>query len=130
LSNKKGEDAMIIVGTLGNDILTGSLGDDSISGLAGNDILEGLAGNDTLNAGNGNDLLIAGEGVDLLLGGNGNDTIHLSNGANIGYGTIINGEAGIDTLKINFSNIVAYGVFNVSITPGFYNFSSGVKIFD
>lgn len=71
-----------ITGTAFNDLLTGLGGDDVISGLAGHDSLLGGDGNDTLDGGAGNDTLDGGAGFDNLLGGVGTDTYVFD----LGYG--------------------------------------------
>ncbi|RDJ20837.1 fused nuclease/metallophosphatase/5'-nucleotidase/calcium-binding protein, partial [Bosea caraganae] len=78
------DDAGLIIGTDGDDVLTGTagadeillgLGDDAASAGAGDDIVDGGEGDDTLHGEDGDDLLKGGAGDDALLGGAGNDTL-------------------------------------------------------
>ncbi|WP_410498426.1 beta strand repeat-containing protein [Chitinibacter sp. S2-10] len=52
-------------------------------GLDGNDLLEGNGGNDTLNGGNGNDTLDGGTDNDSLIGGLGNDTYVIDSASDV-----------------------------------------------
>jgi Ca2+-binding RTX toxin-like protein len=79
--------AWVFSGKGGNDTLTGGVKDDKI---------DGGAGNDTLNGGAGNDTIIGGAGYDTLNGGDGDDILIDTDG-------IVDGGAGIDTLKADYS---------------------------
>ncbi|MDJ0568634.1 MAG: peroxidase family protein [Pleurocapsa sp. MO_192.B19] len=92
------EQADLIEGLTGNDVINGGEGDDIIFGGKGNDIIRGDAGADSLVGGEGNDFLIAQGNGDVLSGGVGNDTYRIfldSTG-----GTQIVDEGGSDTLEI------------------------------
>lgn len=54
--------AILPLGTTGNDRLIGAMGADTLDGGEGNDELRGLGGDDVLRGGAGNDLLIGGIG--------------------------------------------------------------------
>jgi len=54
--------AILPIGTIGNDRLIGAMGADTLDGGAGNDELRGLDGDDQLRGGSGSDLLIGGTG--------------------------------------------------------------------
>ena len=86
-------DALVLIGTSGNDSLAGGIGDDLIDGGVGLDYLEGNNGNDRILGGDGDDTLIGGWGRDTLEGGSGNDQLSGSNDHDV-----INGDAGQDTL--------------------------------
>ncbi|MGB3387542.1 MAG: peroxidase family protein, partial [Pseudaminobacter sp.] len=68
-----------LTGNQGNDVLFGGAGNDTLNGNAGNDVLNGGAGNDTLNGGAGDDTLVweVGGGRDFMDGGNGTDTAQI-----------------------------------------------------
>ncbi len=63
------DDANVINGLLGNDVLYGRGGNDTLIGGEGNDYAEG---------GDGNDLVFGGEGANVMDGGNGFDTANFS----------------------------------------------------
>ena len=67
----EGDNAVVLIGKGGNDVLTGGDGDD---------YLVGGAGDDTLNGGEGEDLLHGGGGRDTLNGGADNDTYYFARG--------------------------------------------------
>lgn len=69
------DNANVVTGTSGDDLLPGLGGDDVILGLAGNDTIQGGDGNDILNGGRGDDTINTGAGDDVVLGGQGNDNI-------------------------------------------------------
>lgn len=98
----------VIRGLAGNDDLSGRNGDDVITGDDGNDTLVGGSGNDRLVGGNGNDRLNGGNGSDRLIGGDGNDILDggrgddlIQPGSNTGFGDIILGSTGNDTIDIS-----------------------------
>lgn len=115
-----------IIGTEGDDVLIGGSGNDVIRGLAGNDDLNGRNGddqlvggdgNDTLTGGNGDDRLVGGDGSDILNGGGGADRLQggdgsdtldggrgddlIEPGSNTGFGDVILGSRGDDTIDIS-----------------------------
>lgn len=114
LSGRNGNDS--IWGAEGNDKLYGENNDDSVWGGVGNDIIYGGSGNDKLygDAGTdavkgeaGNDVIKGGTGVSYLYGGEGNDQLYYDptteNISKVGSylkGSILNGDAGYDTLNI------------------------------
>jgi Ca2+-binding RTX toxin-like protein len=60
------------------NVLTGTAGDDLLPGLGGNDVIFGFTGNDTIDGGADNDILSGGPGADTFIFRNneaGNDTI-------------------------------------------------------
>ncbi|KHL25636.1 hypothetical protein PK98_02995 [Croceibacterium mercuriale] len=73
--------ADIINGRNQDDYLYGNNGNDQLDGAAGNDYLYGGAGADRLFGGNGDDYLEGGNGADYLYGGRGNDILVGGNGA-------------------------------------------------
>lgn len=104
----------IIAGTTSSDKIRGFGGNDQLSGSGGNDIIEGGFGADLIDGGDQNDILAsyllasyAGDPdrargsfdiyleQDTLLGGAGNDEI------SAGYGDIVDGGSGTNTLAIN-----------------------------
>jgi Ca2+-binding RTX toxin-like protein len=87
-----GAESLEFYGTSGNDTVTAS---------ALNDVLVGNNGNDTLRGAAGNDSLYDGAGNDKLYGDLGNDTLVRT--AETGT-DLIDGGAGVDTLKFNFSS--------------------------
>ncbi|MGK7890360.1 MAG: peptidylprolyl isomerase [Leptolyngbyaceae cyanobacterium] len=64
-----------LIGGGGSDRLVGGNGNDDLNGGGGKDNLNGGNGNDDLNGGGGNDKLNGGNGNDDLIGGGGNDTL-------------------------------------------------------
>ncbi|XIA68005.1 CHRD domain-containing protein [Bradyrhizobium sp. TZ2] len=67
------DNANVIEGTAGDDLLPGLGGDDVILGRAGDDTIQGGEGNDFLSGGQGDDDINTGPGNDVVLGGAGND---------------------------------------------------------
>jgi Ca2+-binding RTX toxin-like protein len=90
-----GDEGDTLSGDSGNDELFGDAGDDYLIGGAGNDILHSGAGLlNNLDGGTGSDRLIFDEGGSgTANGGIGGDTL-IGNGT----GTILNGDAGSDTI--------------------------------
>ena len=77
-----------------NAIVTlGTDGDDNITGTSGSDLIATF--NDTVNALAGNDKILGGSGVDTINGGDNNDHIY--------------GYAGADTLNSNADDDLIYG---------------------
>ncbi len=68
-----GDDAHVVLGTDGNDIMQGTTDNDYLFGRDGADLLLGLGGNDRLLGGNGNDTLSGGAGKDFIVGDKGDD---------------------------------------------------------
>ena len=93
-----------IVGDAGNNTLIGTSEEDTISGLAGNDTLTGAEGNDTL---------VGGAGNDSQVGGNGDDVFDLGSG-DIVAGEIIDGGAGIDTIRLTTTGFYELRALSVS----------------
>ena len=69
------DNANVVTGTAGDDLLPGLGGDDVVLGLAGDDTIEGGDGNDFLSGGPGDDNINTGLGDDVVLGGAGIDRI-------------------------------------------------------
>jgi Ca2+-binding RTX toxin-like protein len=88
-----------VIGTNQADVLSGGSGDDVLVGLGGNDRLMGQSGNDILLGGAGNDELNGGSGRDILVGGIGADRL--------------NGNAGEDILIAGYT---AYDAGTVDLT--------------
>ncbi len=86
-----GDDADMLVGNIGSDLLIGGAHADTLMGGAGDDRLLGGDGVDSLAGGSGNDDLYGGDGDDDLVGGDDND--YLSGGLG---DDDLNGEAGND----------------------------------
>lgn len=104
--NGGGGNEMIDAGG-GDDTISTGTGNDSILGGVGNDSLIGGDGNDTVDGGAGNDYVAAFTGNDLLLGGDGNDTIF-----SLGGGTdTLDGGADADLISIQTLS-------DVSVTGG------------
>lgn len=115
------DEADVLRGTRGADVICGGDGDDTISGLGGNDTiyggegddkliggagadnLDGESGNDRLEGGSGGDDLDGGEGNDSAAGGSGADEIELGAGDDRAVGgggsDAINGGEGTDALN-------------------------------
>jgi Ca2+-binding RTX toxin-like protein len=98
----------ILRGESGNDRLFGGNGWDILYGGSGNDKLYGEGGTDTLKGEGGNDTLQSGSGIAYLYGGDGSDHLYydptssdLFTIANSLAPTILDGDAGVDTLHIN-----------------------------
>ena len=85
-TNTNFPNALVTLGTEGNDNLTGTVGSDLIATFSGTDTVNALAGNDKI---------LGGSGIDTLNGGDGNDHIY--------------GYAGADTLNGNADDDLIYG---------------------
>jgi serralysin len=106
------DNANVVTGTAGDDLLPGLGGDDVVLGLAGDDTIEGGDGNDILDGGAGDDTFNTGAGDDVVLGGDGDDSIGGMAGRdfvlagagddfiawNDPTGDVVFGEAGNDTI--------------------------------
>jgi serralysin len=87
------EDAEVINGNAGSDVLIGGFGNDTIRGGQDYDILYGEQGNDLLNGNQGDDVAYGGTGNDFLRGGQGNDALVGDSGDDI-----LIGDTGVDRL--------------------------------
>jgi len=134
----------IVAGGLGADVVDGGAGDDEIygdngslyqqtfngvlvyamdptgdadviDGGDGNDWLFGGGGADALNGGNGDDTLVGGLGADSMIGWYGNDWF-MMDAADIGFGEIIDGGMGFDT--VDYSASVGSGVVTAAGRQG------------
>lgn len=87
------DEATVLVGTEGDDVLITKGGPDIIEGLAGNDTLISGGGPDVIHGGEGDDLIVGLGGPDELYGEEGNDEI-------VGHGgpDIIDGGPGNDII--------------------------------
>jgi len=85
-------------GTAGNDVLSGSSQDDVLSGGGGKDLVFGSGGNDSLTGGAGND---------LLWGGLGRDTFVFGESGVANADTLLDFQAGVDSLQLAASAFAA-----------------------
>ncbi|WP_198836303.1 calcium-binding protein [Paracoccus sp. IB05] len=96
-----GDNADLISGDEGRDLIQGGGGDDLIYGGAGGDTLAGQDGRDYVSGGEGADLMSGGAGNDALSGGEGRDTIYGGDGDDVIQGgtggDLLYGGAGADT---------------------------------
>jgi trimeric autotransporter adhesin len=113
---------------------TGNALDNNIFGNAGNNLLSGLAGNDFLQAGGGKDTLQGGIGNDQYLLLTGDEDTKISEFANQGIDTVINGfdytlEENLENLTLLFLagaiNGTGNALNNVITGNGFDNQLSG-----
>ena len=86
------DQADVMHGTDGHDILYGLSGDDEIHAGAGNDYIYGNAGDDRLFGGAGSNYMYGGDGDDVLTGGAGYNVLHGGTGSDIIYGGPGGGE--------------------------------------
>ncbi len=104
------------IGTTEELVVHGNGGNDSFSATGNlapliHITFDGGAGDDTILGGNGADTLIGGTEVDFIDGNQGNDSVFLGAGDDTfqwdpGDGSdTVEGEAGLDTLRFNGSNI-------------------------
>lgn len=109
------DNANVVTGTPGDDLLPGLGGDDVISGLGGNDTIQGGDGNDILDGGRGDDTINTGAGDDTVLGGAGNDNIGGMAGRDF-----VRAGAGDDTIAWNdpVGDVVFGGQGNDTILGG------------
>jgi Ca2+-binding RTX toxin-like protein len=96
--------ADLIIGGDQNDWLQGGTGDDRLEGGAGSDIIDGGPGDDLVYAGEGNDLVYVNAGADTVWGGAGNDELRMQASPPPDGTVTLRGEAGSDTLAMNYSN--------------------------
>jgi Ca2+-binding RTX toxin-like protein len=142
------DEANVIEGLGGNDVITsghvqdsiyGGDGDDTISALNvgnntldggdGNDVLKGGVGNDTLSGGNGNDQLLAGDGDDVISAGAGQDYIITAHGNDI-----VTGGDGFDSVDYQFLtdagldvNLSTGDVFIFEVGANYHQKLSGIE---
>ncbi|WP_442583731.1 calcium-binding protein [Mesorhizobium sp. ASY16-5R] len=85
---------------------------ENLTGSSFDDILEGNSGSNVLVGGNGNDSLSTGlRGRDELYGGDGDDILFTVNET---YDRgVFNGGTGIDTLKVEYANLVGRTIVDV-----------------
>ncbi len=94
LTNSQLNNANVIRGTGGNDIVDAKAREDVVYGKAGNDMIDGGQDNDILFGGSGDDQLSGGQGTDTLYGGSGRDTVSGGQGNDV-----LVGGFGSDTLS-------------------------------
>ena len=92
----------------GGDMIFGGEGDDWLEGGTGDDLLMGGEGHDVLIGDEGDDLLVGGEGDDVLMGGGGTDTFVFNQDS--GHDTITDFNVGIDKIDLSaFTDITSPG---------------------
>ena len=108
-----GAGADILDGGAGNDLMYGdNLVGTNVAGLNDADIMAGGEGNDTLYGGQGDDALDGGEGDDVLYGGPGfdamtgwtGDDLFVMDASDTGFGNVMDGGLGFDTVDYSASN--------------------------
>ena len=77
--------------------IVGTPDDDVIVGTAGFDVIHGLAGDDTISGGDESDVICGGRGKDSLGGFD-------QQGTDDGWGNVLSGGAGYDTLNGSFED--------------------------
>ncbi len=106
----------------GNDTLTGTTGNNVINGGDGNDDIDGNGGTDTIDGGDGDDNIHnTNVGLGNYSGGNGNDTI----GGIFGYGVVLDGGAGVDTLDMSWVGSGNTPPITIDLTAGTYTDTLG-----
>ncbi|MFP1631703.1 calcium-binding protein [Zhengella sp. ZM62] len=107
----EGATALDLSGVTNNDgvimIATGSEADDSLTGTNGNDRLTG---------GNGNDSMFGFGGADELYGGGGNDRLSVNNVQHIAAGSLLDGGADTDSLRVVFTRDEDVNLRDVSLS--------------
>lgn len=88
------------------DVMTGGDGDDRMYGGGGTDAMDG---------GEGNDTLVGGIGADNMIGWNGDDWF-VMDAADVGFGEVIDGGLGFDT--VDYSASVGSGVVTAAGREG------------
>ena len=114
--------AVVVIGSDGNDTVNGTSENEIIWSGDGNDTINASSGNDTIFGGSGNDKISAGAGNDIIYGEDGSDNINADAGDDIVYGgdgddninagagdDLIYGEEGNDTVSGDAGNDVIYG---------------------
>jgi Ca2+-binding RTX toxin-like protein len=143
-----------IAGAAGFDRIRAGAGNDTVRGGAGVDNVEGGDGNDLILleadggdgfGGNGNDTIDSGDGFSFLAGNDGNDVLWLQAGgqaqggagddwiaasdfSSFGSGSIIEGEAGNDTLSIDSGSGSAFGGEGDDSLTGSAGFEASVTL--
>jgi Ca2+-binding RTX toxin-like protein len=82
------------------DWIEGGTGDDRIEAGGGNDYADGGAGDDEVYGGDGDDVVYVNNGADTVWAGAGDDTVHVQVSPPLGKTTIVEGEAGADTIRL------------------------------
>ncbi|MBV2263526.1 MAG: hypothetical protein KUL79_08195 [Thauera sp.] len=107
-----GTEADVVEGGGGDDLIYGDNGPtSSVGDLSGADILAGGDGNDTIYGGGGDDAIDGGNGDDVIHGGPGNDLMtgwfgddrFVMDASDIGFGNVIDGGMGFDTVDYSAS---------------------------
>jgi Ca2+-binding RTX toxin-like protein len=120
-----GDDANVVLGTDGNDIMQGTGDNDYLFGRDGADLLLGLGGNDRLLGGNGNDTLSGGAGKDFLVGDKGDDEMTGGAGADTflfrsGYGhdtiTDFKTNGDLDVISVAKSEFADFAALSHNLT--------------
>ena len=146
LRSQATDEADLVIGNGGNDILGGLGGDDALHGddeagtapNGGNDSIEGDQGDDTLVGGSGQDTLSGGDGFDSLVGGAGSDTADYSDSSflfvrydpealGVSGAMIASEQEGEDTL-VGVETILGGAsddIIAVDLADGAYRFDSG-----
>lgn len=113
-------------GTINADTINGNGGDDTLNGNSGDDTIDGGTGSDTIDGDDGNDIITSDRG-DNVHGDIGDDTINFSSTDATGLAANLAGDAGTDTLVLDFTgtadSLSSYNYNNGSGYIGGVNYS-------
>ena len=106
-------DALVILGTPGDDFICAGPSANTIRSGAGDDIIHAMAGDDKVFSGDGADTVFGEQGADRIRGGEGNDTIDGGSGDDLligqGGNDSIRGFTGDDIIRGRRGNDVLWG---------------------
>jgi len=109
-----------VLGRDGNDVIHALAGASKVFGGTGNDLLDvpgggsiwGNAGNDQITTLLGNSSIYPGAGIDSVRAGVGNDEVVIFDLCEVGFGEVLDGGFGDDTLRtsVSLATLLSRGV--------------------
>lgn len=129
-------EATIVEGGWGEDLLDGDERSEQINALGGDDVINAAGGDDLVSGSWGDDTIDGGDGNDIIYGDGGNDALSGGAGDDIFRVTGINGDwctfAGYDSFNGGAGNdsIVAYGGGRIDIGMKAFAADNGIEVID
>lgn len=109
-----GDNLLLKLGTLNDDILDGTQGNDLLLAFDGNDRINLLNGVDVALGGTGDDTFVIGNGLKVLSGGDGENTFELT-GSSVGI-VIMDWTLGDNTIDLSALGVTSFDELSIAIT--------------
>jgi hypothetical protein len=116
VDQRRGRQAMEVLGLGGDDTIIGGREDDTLDGGAGDDLIFGSTGRDSLLGGTGDDALHGGAGDDMLAGGAGQDL--LVGGGGIDTARYLGNAADYQVIDLGGGSFIVTGIGGLGLQDG------------